>query len=55
MKKIELIQQLDSYLSDNAEVIVAENPRCLMGIEHNITIMIKLDGDWDYSKKELEK
>lgn len=46
MIKSELVQILDSYLSDNAEIVIAENPKCLMGIEKNVTIMIKLDGDW---------
>lgn len=46
MIKSELVQILDSYLSDNAEIVIAENPKCLLGIEKNIAIMIKLNGDW---------
>lgn len=46
MIKSELVQILDSYLSENADIVIAENPKCLMGIEGNICIMIKLDGDW---------
>ena len=46
MIKSELVQILDSYLSDNAEIVIAENPKCLLGIEKNIAIMSKLYGDW---------
>lgn len=47
MIKGQLVQLLNSYLSDNAEIVIAENPKCLMGIERNVAIMIKLDGNWE--------
>lgn len=47
MIKGQLVQLLNSYLSDNAKIVIAENPKCLMGIEKNIAIMIKLDGNWE--------
>ncbi|MBP5421679.1 MAG: hypothetical protein J6Y78_04455 [Paludibacteraceae bacterium] len=47
MKKGELKTLIDAYLNDDAEMVIAENPKCLMGIEQNVCIMIKLDGNWE--------
>jgi len=54
MKKGELVQILDRYFSNDADVFVAENPTSLMVVEGCLAIMIKLDGEWDYTGKELK-
>ena len=52
MIKGQLVQLLNSYLSDDAKIVISENPKGLLGIENNIAIMIKLDGSWE---KEVEE
>lgn len=47
MRKSEVVQLLNSYLNDDAEIVVGENPKCLIGIERNVLIMFKLDGNWE--------
>ena len=54
MKKGELVQILDNYFSNDADVMVAVNPTSLMVVEGCLAVMIKLDGDWDYTGKGLE-
>ena len=47
MKKGELKTLIDAYLNDDAEIVIGGNPKCLVGIERNVCIMIKLDGNWE--------
>ena len=51
MKVGYLKQLLCSYVTDDAECKIGENPKCLMVVENNVCIMINLDGDWE---KELQ-
>ena len=53
MKKGELVQILDNY-SNDADVMVAVNPTSLMVVEGCLAVMIKLDGEWDYTGKGLK-
>lgn len=46
MKKSNLITILNDIANDNAECLIAENPKCLMIKDKNVCYMIKLDGDW---------
>ena len=55
MKKGELVRILNRYFTDDADVRIAVNPTSLMVIEGCLASMIKLDGDWDYTEKELKE
>lgn len=44
-----LVQILNGYVSDDADCIIAENPKSLMVVEGEVCIMIKLDGEWEYN------
>lgn len=46
MKKGELVQLLNDYVTDDAECKIGENPKCMMLIEKNICIMINLEKEW---------
>lgn len=48
MKKGALVDMLNRYAMDDAEVRIGENPKALLVIEDCKCIMIKLDGEWDY-------
>lgn len=48
MKKRDLMQLLDSYVEDDAEVLIGETPKCLMAIKDDVCLMIRLDGKWEY-------
>ena len=54
MKKGELITILNGYFTDDADVQIALNPKSLMVVEDCRATMIKLDGEWDYTGKELK-
>ena len=46
MKKGELVQILNNYVTDDADCKIGENPKCLMVVENNVCIMINLDTEW---------
>ena len=47
-------KRLANQVHDDAEVLIGENPKSLLIINNEVCTMIKLDGKWDYTKKELE-
>ena len=53
MKKGELVQILDSYFSNDADVLIGVNPTSLMVVEGSLATMIKLDGEWKYTGKGI--
>lgn len=55
MKKGELVQILNNYFTDDADVLIGVNPTALMVVEGYLASMIKLDGEWDYTGKELKE
>ena len=55
MKKGELVQILDNYFTNDADVLIGVNPTSLIVVEGSLATMIKLDGEWDYDGKELKE
>ena len=53
MRKGDLSTLLNSNFTDDAEIRIAENPKCLMVVEGYMATMINLEKEWE-TDGELE-